>query len=51
MIKAVRQGRLPPEVIRLRHRGAILINENGLYSTDGKRITMTEARKALGLYQ
>jgi len=38
-------------MVRLRHRGAILINENGLHSTDGKRITMTEARKALGLYQ
>ena len=49
-INGVYKGDVPP-MIRLRHRGAILINGNGLHSTDGKRITMTEAREALGLYQ
>ena len=44
------KGNLPP-MVRVRHTGAILINGNGLYSTDGKRITMTEAKEALGLYQ
>ena len=50
MIKAVWKDNLPP-MVRVRHTGAILINGNGLHSTDGKRITMTEAKEALGLYQ